>query len=92
MRKSKLERITIDMIHRMGIAFASSRMQDYKYPEDIKSSELREMRYANFLTDYSYIITRYQQAATSKSSSIPASVGESLNVSLTLFDSIIKID
>ncbi|MGC4020397.1 MAG: hypothetical protein QM793_15035 [Muricomes sp.] len=92
MLKSKRIKLEVENIHRMGIAFASARMQDHKYPADIESDELIDMRYSNFLTDYAYIIAKYQKASQNDSSNISKSIGKSLNVSLTLFDSLFKIN
>jgi hypothetical protein len=90
-RKLKNTKLDFNVVHDMAISFASARMNDYKYPDDIDRDELREFRYSNFLTDYAFVISQYQKAieCTPSDSSVPD--GNALNISITLFDSILKL-
>lgn len=45
---SKNPKIDFNIVHDIALAFASSRMNDYKYPDNIERNELREARYSNF--------------------------------------------
>ena len=82
-------KLNFNIVHDMAIAFASARMADYKYPDDIGSDELRDHRYANFLTDYAYVISQYQKAIGAPQTTDPKE--KALNISVTFFDSILKI-
>lgn len=90
-KNSKDAKLNFSLVHDMAISFASARMLDYKYPENISTNELRESRYSNFLTDYAYVISQYQKAVEKMSSSSDSSES-SLNISVTLFGSIIKLN
>ena len=85
-KNSKDAKLNFSLVHDMAISFASARMLDYKYPENISTNELRD-----FLTDYAYVISQYQKAVEKMSSSSDSSES-SLNISVTLFDSIIKLN
>lgn len=89
-KKSQEPKPNFRIAHEMAIAFASARMIDHKYPDDIERDELLQARYSNFLTDYAYVIGQYQTALENLSSD-STSNGNTLNISVTLFDSILKL-
>lgn len=92
LKNSKDTKLNFNLVHDMAVSFASARMSDYKYPENIGINELRECRYSNFLTDYAYVISQYQKAVEKMSSSPSDSAESSLSISVALFDSIIKLN
>lgn len=91
-RKSQKANLDFNIVHDMAVAFASARMIDYKYPNNMNRDELRESRYSNFLADYAYVITQYQKAVENPSSDSTTPTENSLNISVTLFDSILKLN
>lgn len=90
-KKFKETKPDFSIVHDIAVAFASARIIDYKYPDDIDSNDLRQYRYANFLTDYAYVISQYQKAIENPTSDL-ASDRNTLNISVTLFDSILKLN
>lgn len=91
-KKTDKPKLNFNIVHDMAVAFASGRMSDYKYQHGMNPSELREARYSNFLTDYAYVISQYQKAVSSHSENPTPSSEKPLNVSITLFDSLIKLE
>ncbi len=90
-KNSKEPKLNFHIVHDMAVAFASARMSDHKYPDNINEDELRECRYSNFLTDYAYVISQYQKAIDTPTTSSSDSKENSLNISVTIFDSLLKL-
>lgn len=90
-KKNKTSKLDFNIVHDLAIAFAASRVKDYEYPDTLQRNELRQARYSNFLTDYAYVINQYEKACKiSTSSSEPDE--KTLNISITLFESLLKFN
>lgn len=90
-KKSNKPKLNFNIVHDMALAFASARMNDYKYPSNMNSNELRKSRYSNFLVDYAYVIDQYKKTLDETPSNPNANNEKPFNISVTLFDSIVKL-